>query len=176
MSETLTLTLGVSTDDPITNYGFSLYDEGVTGYPGAPFGAVSPGTLATFDVVYLAFGPSGDGFAFYLYLTDAGSAPPSETFETLEFTDDADAVWVFARADANDPEGADFTFGPGDVRAWSWTVSASALPVVTPSSEYEVLVDAPPDSSSTGETLPEPVVLFAVAREPSSFVVPRERT
>lgn len=135
--ELFTLTMGVSTDDPITNYGFSYYDEGVTGYPGAPFGAVNPPTVATHTIIYFAFGPNMDGFIFYIWLTTSDNlAPPSDVFDTIQFTDDNDVTWEFERANADNPTGSDFTFGDGDVREWKWTVPASALPTVTPDQDY----------------------------------------
>ena len=133
-----TLTVGKTSDD--TQFGFVAYDEGVTGYPGAPFGAVLPTTVNGADIIYLSFSVFGSGFQLIFYATDAGAAPASDLFTTLQFTDDDDNEFTFERAEADTPDGIDFTFGPGDVRAWQWTrdPSTPAFPALTVGTDYVI--------------------------------------
>lgn len=151
----LTLTAGVATD--VSQAGFVLYDEGTTGYPGAPFGSIAPSQVYGFDVVYLAIAPSGGGFTFSWWTTDGTGGPgttPDEaafTFESISFVDDDDATWTFAKADAANPLGNTFSFGGDDVREFAWTVDPSTVPALTEGVEYVVSFNeaAPPDTSDT---------------------------
>ena len=101
------------TDDPITNYGFTTYTEAEAGYPGAPFGALTPAQFQSFEVLYFAWGPdpSPATFTFYIW-TRLGlgevDPPPEEafTFTSVAFTDDDDTTWTFTKARRTTPPGS----------------------------------------------------------------------